>query len=157
MIIKANRVLLGDTIPHTLLSGAVSYFYSTVEFRNLTYFCDNVAVGYREANDMFITRFFINKNGNAYTYGNFDVAGSPSALNIYNKIQVENLLTAKQNTLIFRDPTQLNPLVQGFPLLGGGNIVPGIAVVPPLSLTYYGNDYIEIGLDVDLSLKADKS
>ncbi|MFM7977708.1 MAG: hypothetical protein ACKPKO_00190, partial [Candidatus Fonsibacter sp.] len=29
------------------------------------------------------------------------------------------------------------------------------SVVPPLPLTYYGNDYIEIG--VDLSQKADKS
>ncbi|MFM7981820.1 MAG: hypothetical protein ACKPKO_21130, partial [Candidatus Fonsibacter sp.] len=55
MIIQANRVLLGDTIPHTLLSGAVSYFYSVAEFRNLTFFCDNVAVGYRDANDMFVT------------------------------------------------------------------------------------------------------
>ncbi|MFM7987372.1 MAG: hypothetical protein ACKPKO_49470, partial [Candidatus Fonsibacter sp.] len=81
--------------------------------------------------------------------------GLLTAPNIYNKNQVENLLSKKQNALIFRDPTQLNPPVQGFPLLGGGNIVPGIAVVPPLSLTYYGNDYIEIG--VDLSLKADKS
>ena len=104
---------------------------------------------------MFITRFYINKNINAYTYGNFDVAGLLTAPNIYNKNQVDNLLSGKQNALIFRDPTQLNPLVQGFPLLGGGNIVPGIAVVPPLSLTYYGNDYIEIG--VDLSQKADKS
>ena len=88
MIIKANRVLLGDTIPHTSLSGAVSNFYSTAEFRNLTYFCDNVAVGYRDANDMFVTRFFINKNGNAYTHGNFDVAGLLTAPNIYNKAQV---------------------------------------------------------------------
>ncbi|MFM7979568.1 MAG: hypothetical protein ACKPKO_09655, partial [Candidatus Fonsibacter sp.] len=103
-------------------------------------FCDNVAVGYGDANDIFVTRFSINKNGNAFAYGNFDVTGNLSAANIYNKTQVENLLTAKQNTLIFRDPTQLNPPVQGFPLLGGGNIVPGISVVPPLSLTYYGND-----------------
>ena len=58
MIIKANRVLLGDTITHTLLSSAVSYFYSTAEFRNVTIFCDNVAVGYRDANDIFVTRFF---------------------------------------------------------------------------------------------------
>ncbi|MFM7981545.1 MAG: hypothetical protein ACKPKO_19725, partial [Candidatus Fonsibacter sp.] len=37
MIIKATRVLLGDTIPHTLLSGAVSHFYSTTEFHNIVY------------------------------------------------------------------------------------------------------------------------
>ena len=43
------------------------------------------------------------------------------------------------------------------PLLGGGNIVPGIAIVPPLNLTYYGNGYIEIGLAYGLSQKADKS
>ena len=38
----------------------------------------------------------------------------------------------KQDSLIFRDPAQLNPPVQGFPLFGGANIVPGKAVVPPL-------------------------
>ncbi|MFM7987536.1 MAG: hypothetical protein ACKPKO_50305 [Candidatus Fonsibacter sp.] len=72
-------------------------------------------VGYRDANDMFVMRFSINKNGTAYTHGNFDVAGNLSASNMYNRIQVDNRLTAKQNTLIFRDPTQLNPCVQGFP------------------------------------------
>ena len=63
------------------------------------------------------------------------------------------MLSNKQQTLIFKDPTQLSPPVQGFPLLGGGNIVPGIAVVPPMTLTYYGNDYIEFGLAVDLNQK----
>ncbi|MFM7990451.1 MAG: hypothetical protein ACKPKO_65150 [Candidatus Fonsibacter sp.] len=56
-IIKATRALLGDTITHTLLSGAVSNFYSAAEFRNLV-FWHNVAVGYKDANDMFVTRFF---------------------------------------------------------------------------------------------------
>ncbi|MFM7984612.1 MAG: hypothetical protein ACKPKO_35330, partial [Candidatus Fonsibacter sp.] len=96
MIISANRVLLGDTIPHTLLSGAVSHFYSTAEFHNIVYFGDNVEAGYRDANDMFVTRFFfIHKNGNAYTHGNFDVASLLTAPNIYNKNQVENLLSGK--------------------------------------------------------------
>ena len=63
-------------------------------------------------------------------------------------------MNGKQNALIFRDPTQLDPPVQGFPLLGGGNIIPGIAVGPSMTLTYYGNDYIEIGLAVDLNQKA---
>jgi hypothetical protein len=67
---------------------------------------------------------------------------------------VEGLLSNKQQTLIFKDPTQLSPPVQGFPLLGDGNIVPGIVVVPPMTLTYYGNDYIEIGTVVDLNQKA---
>ncbi|MFM7978404.1 MAG: hypothetical protein ACKPKO_03730, partial [Candidatus Fonsibacter sp.] len=105
--------------------------------------------------DFAILTFTVSKTGNGYINSNFDCGGLLTAPNIYNKTQVDNLLTGKQNALIFRDPTQFNPLVQGFPLLGGGNIVPGIAVVPPLSLTYYGNDYIEIG--VDLSQKADKS
>ena len=82
MIINANRVLFGDTITHTLLSGAASHFYSVAEFHNLVYFGDSVAVGYRDANDMFVTRFSINKNGNAYTYGNFDVASNLTAPNI---------------------------------------------------------------------------
>ncbi|MFM7984036.1 MAG: hypothetical protein ACKPKO_32395, partial [Candidatus Fonsibacter sp.] len=57
IIKKATRVLFGDTITHTLLSCAVSYFHSGVEFRNLVYFRDNVAVGHRDANDIFVTRF----------------------------------------------------------------------------------------------------
>ena len=39
----------------------------------------------------------------------------------------------QQNSIRFRDPAQLNPPVQGFPLFGGGIIVPGIVVVPPLN------------------------
>ena len=39
MIIKSNRVIIGDTITHTLLSGAVSSFYSVADFHNLIYFC----------------------------------------------------------------------------------------------------------------------
>ena len=56
----------------------------------------------------------------------------------------------KRNSFIFRGPAQLNSPVPGFPLLGGGNIVPGVAIVPPLNVNYYGNDYIELGLAVDL-------
>ena len=48
--------------------------------------------------------------------GKFSCGGILSAPNIYNKTQVENLVNGKQNALIFRDPTQLDPLVQGFPL-----------------------------------------
>ncbi|MFM7981952.1 MAG: hypothetical protein ACKPKO_21795 [Candidatus Fonsibacter sp.] len=33
-------------------------FYSAAEFHNLVYFGDSVAVGYRDANDMFVTFFF---------------------------------------------------------------------------------------------------
>ena len=64
------------------------------------------------------------------------------------------MLSNRQQTLIFKDPTQLSPLVQGVPLLHEGNIVPGIAVVSPMTLTYYGNDYIEIGISVDLNQKS---
>ena len=63
----------------------------------------------------------------------------------------------QQYSLMFRDPAQLNPPVQGFPLFGGGKIVPGIAIVPPLNWICYGNNFIEIGLAVYLSLKADRS
>ncbi|MFM7978665.1 MAG: hypothetical protein ACKPKO_05065 [Candidatus Fonsibacter sp.] len=44
---------------------------------------------------MFVARFSINKNGNVHTYGNFDVAGNLTAPNIYNKNQVDNLLSGK--------------------------------------------------------------
>ena len=96
--------------------------------------------------------------------------GDISAPNIYTKTQVDSRLTGKarssditsaiagkQNSLIFRNPAQLHPPVQGFPLLGGGIIVPAIACVSPLNWTYYGSDYIVIGLAVDLSQKEDTS
>ena len=92
-----------------------------------------------------------------------------STPNIYTKTQVDSLLTGKvsssdktsaiagkQDFLIFINPAQLNPPVQSFPLLGGENIVPSTSVVPPLNLTCYGNDYIGIGLAVDLSQAADR-
>ena len=85
--------------------------------------------------------------------------GDISAPNIYTKTNVNDLLagkassadittaiSGKQNTLFFKDPAQLNPPAQGFQLLRGGNIVPGLAVSSPLTLTYYGDDYIEICL-----------
>ena len=75
----------------------------------------------------------------------------------YTKTEVDTHLSGKQNTLIFKDPTQLDPLVLGVPRVRAGNIVPGIAVVPPLNITYYVNDYIDIVLSVDLALKADKA
>ena len=90
--------------------------------------------------------------GNVYAKGNITCEGILTAPNIYTKAAVEGLLSKKQQTLIFKDPTQLSPPVQGFPLLGGGNIILGIAVVPPLTLTCYGN--IEIGLAVVLNQKA---
>ncbi|MFM7986736.1 MAG: hypothetical protein ACKPKO_46225 [Candidatus Fonsibacter sp.] len=48
---------------------------------------------------MFVARFSIN-NGNAYTYGDFGCGGLLTAPNIYNKNQVDNLLSGKQNTLL---------------------------------------------------------
>ena len=42
-------------------------------------------------------------------------------------------------------------------MLHAGNIVPGIAVFALLNITYYGNDYIEIGLSVDLASKANQA
>jgi hypothetical protein len=92
-----------------------------------------------------------------YAKGNITCEGILTAPNIYTKAAVEGLLANKQASLSFKDPTQLSPPVQGFPLLGGGSIIPGIAVVPPLTLTYDGNDYIEIGLAVDLNQKANTS
>ena len=66
---------------------------------------------------MFVTRFSINKNGNAYTHGNCDVAGNLSASNIYNKTQVDILVSGKQNTLIFRDPTQIKSACSGLSII----------------------------------------
>ncbi|MFM7988469.1 MAG: hypothetical protein ACKPKO_55070 [Candidatus Fonsibacter sp.] len=60
---------------------------------------------------MFVARFNINKNGNAYTYGNFDVAGNLTALNIYNTNQVDNILSGKQNTITSSTDLTINKLI----------------------------------------------
>ena len=59
--------------------------------------CDNVAVGYRDAHDMFVTRFYIDKNGGAYTHGYVNVAGSLTAPNIYNKTQPDYIANSNKN------------------------------------------------------------
>jgi hypothetical protein len=66
-----------------------------------------------------------------------DLASKANQATTYTITEADTRLSGKQNTLIFKDPTQLDPLV---PLLRAGTIVPGIAVVPPLNITYYGND-----------------
>ncbi|MFM7980851.1 MAG: hypothetical protein ACKPKO_16190 [Candidatus Fonsibacter sp.] len=76
--------------------------------------------GYDNEVGLFTSTFIVSKTGNSYINGNCDCGGLLTAPNIYNKTQVDNLLIGKQKALIFRDPTQLNPLVQGFSLLGGG-------------------------------------
>ena len=94
------------------------------------------------------------QNGNITTQGTISCVGNLTAANIYTKTEVDSLLSNTQQTLLFKDPTQLSPPVKGFPLLHASNIVPGLVVVSPLTLTYHGNDYIEIGLAVDLRQKA---
>ena len=84
--------------------------------------------------------------------------GDISAPNIYTKTNVNDLLAGKASSAdlstalsgkrnIQNFKAQLNPPVQGFQLLRGGNIVPGLVVSSPLTLTYYCNDYIEIGFN----------
>ncbi|MFM7983427.1 MAG: hypothetical protein ACKPKO_29295, partial [Candidatus Fonsibacter sp.] len=68
------------------------------------------------------------------------------APNIYNKSDINNLLSAKQNTLSCVDPINLDPPVAGFPLLIGSNIVPGLTVSGALTLTKNANNYLNIGL-----------
>ncbi|MFM7981139.1 MAG: hypothetical protein ACKPKO_17665 [Candidatus Fonsibacter sp.] len=104
---------------------------------------NGIVSGYDNEVGLFTSTFTVSKTGNGYINDNFDCGGLLTAPNIYNRIQVDNLVSGKQNALIFKDPTQVHPLIQGLPLLGGGNIVPGISVVPPLSLTYYGKDFME--------------
>ena len=68
-----------------------------------------------------------------------------------------HLTNVKHNVLSFKYPTPLYPLVQGFPLLHVGTTVFGIALVPPLNITQYGDYYIDIGMTMDLTQKAGKS
>ena len=56
----------------------------------------------------------------------------------------------KQNSLTFIDPMNLDPPVAGFPLLIGTNIVSGLSVNLPLTLTRGTNSYLTIGLSTSI-------
>ena len=74
------------------------------------------------------------------------IAGKANASTTYTVDNVNNLLSGKQNSLTFLDPMKLDPPIAGFPLLIGTNIVPGLSVNPPLTLTRNTNNYLMIGL-----------
>ncbi|MFM7985524.1 MAG: hypothetical protein ACKPKO_40050, partial [Candidatus Fonsibacter sp.] len=109
MIIKANTVLFGDTLTHTSLSRSSSNVYSEAIFINILRAKNGFVSGYDNEVGLFTYTFTVSTTGNGYISGHFYCGGLLPAPNIYNKTQVDNLLTGKQNTLIFRDRTQLNP------------------------------------------------
>ena len=51
------------------------------------------------------------------------------------KTYVDNALALKLNTLTFVDPMNLGTPIAGYPLLIGSNILPGLTVQSPLTLT----------------------
>ena len=156
LAVKSNWVIFGNGLTHTILASTGSEFFSNPIFHEGIQVRKGIESGYYSTSqpNNFASTFIVGQAGDVYAKGNIRCDGVLTAPNIYNKTQVEDLLNGKQNALIFRDPTQLDPPVQGFPLLSGGNIIPGIAVGPQMTLTYYGNDYIEIGLAIDLNQKA---
>ncbi|MFM7979404.1 MAG: hypothetical protein ACKPKO_08825, partial [Candidatus Fonsibacter sp.] len=58
---------------------------------------------YNEAG-LFTLTFILKKTGNGYINGNCGCGGILTAQNIYNKTQVDNLLTGQQNALIREIP-----------------------------------------------------
>ena len=82
------------------------------------------------------------------------ISGKADQSTTYAKSDVDTLSTGKPNFPIFRNPAPLNPPVQGFPLLGGGNMFPGIAIAPPLTLTKYGTAHMKNCLAIYIAQKA---
>ena len=78
------------------------------------------------------------------------IAGKANTSTTYTVDNVNNLLSGKQNSLTFIDPENLNPPAAGFPLLIGTNIVPGLSVNLPLTLTRGTNSYLTIGLSTSI-------
>ena len=63
MIIKANNVLWGDTITHTLLSSATSQFFSGVVFNKPVQFLDGIDLGSYNADGTYTSTCIISKQG----------------------------------------------------------------------------------------------
>ena len=86
--------------------------------------------------------------------------------NIYTKQEIDNLLSnkagtselsSKQNVLTSKDPLQAIPVGQGLPSLKNNSILDlAIADTSPLTLTYYTDEYIEIGLNPAGNFTRDK-
>ena len=68
----------------------------------------------------------------------------------YYKYNVDTALTVKQNTLTFIDPMNLGNPVAGYPLLVGTNIIPGLSVQLPLTLTRNAKNYLTIGVSTSI-------
>ena len=61
-------------------------------------------------------------------------------------------MQAKQNTLTFIYPMNLGSRVAGYPLLVGSNIIPGLSVQLPLTLTRNENNFLMIGISTQNSI-----
>ena len=64
--------------------------------------------------------------------------------------EVDTALAAPQNTLTVIDPMNLGTLVAGYSLLVGSNIIPGLSVQLPLTLTRHENNYLMIGVSTSI-------
>ena len=78
------------------------------------------------------------------------IAGKTGKSTTYTKTEVDTTLTAKQNTLTFIDPIHLGNPVAGYPLLVGTNIIPGLSVQLPLTLTRNAKNYLTIGVSTSI-------
>ena len=91
------------------------------------------------------------------------ITGKADKSTTYTKNDVDSLLTGKassvdltsaiagkQNTLTFIDPMNLEVPVAGYPLLVGTNIIPGLSVQLPLTLTRNAKNYLTIGVSTSI-------
>ena len=64
----------------------------------------------------------------------------------YTKTEVDDIMQAKQNTLSVIYPMNLGSRVASCPLLVGSNIIPGLSVQLPLTLTRNDRKFLMIGI-----------
>ena len=88
------------------------------------------------------------KANTSTTYTKTEVDGLlvPKASTTY----VDNALAAKQSTLTFIDPMHLGTHIAGYPFLIGSNIISGLIVQSPLTLTRNANSYLTVGISTNI-------
>ena len=64
----------------------------------------------------------------------------------YTKTEVDDIMKAKQNTLSFIDAMNEGTPLADYLILVGSNIIPGLSVQLPLTLTRNANNYLMIGI-----------
>ena len=78
---------------------------------------NGIISGYDNEVGLFTSSFTVTKTGNGYINGNFDCGGLLTAPNIYNKTQVDNLVSGKAERPNLQRSHTIKPACSGLSVI----------------------------------------